>query len=42
MGHCISSIMILGDVGPNCLRRPGAMTLDILHRYIEIERQGGT
>ena len=34
--------MVLSDVGPDTVRRPGAMTLDFLQRYTGIIGQGGT
>ena len=34
--------MVLGDVGPNTVRRPGAMTLYVLQRDTGVEGQGGT
>ena len=34
--------MIQGDVSPDAVRRPGAMTLNLLNLDIEIKCMGGT
>ena len=34
--------MVLCDVGPDTVRRPGAMALDVLQRDTGVEGQGGT
>ena len=34
--------MILGDIGPNTIRRPGAMALDVLNGNLGVKGQGGT
>ena len=34
--------MVLGDVGPDTVRRPGAMTLYFLQGHTGVVGQGGT
>ena len=34
--------MVLGYVGPDTIRRPGAMALDVLDGNLGVKGQGGT
>ena len=42
MGYYLRGIMVLCDIGPDAVRRPGAMALDVLQWDTGVEGQGGT
>ena len=42
MGYYLRGIVVLCDVGPDTVRRPGAMALDVLQGDTGVEGQGGT